>query len=171
MQIENAHRIMDENKIFVSKGGDFDEFLFVKGAHTSPNGKQAVLYVEGHHPDRGRINNKSLDGEPETIILLKTDNLPNINRNYKEHNPDGSIKEKYLVKWTNPPLSYDIIGKQIAINGTCLEVYLSGSHPGIGIPHIGWRGEETLIKIPAAYEQSLPSHFRNSHTTSDPKIE
>lgn len=134
------------NDTFVYQG----ERYKVNGANTSPNGKTAVLYVQGYHPELGKSNPRSMGNNDETIVILRADKIPHVKRT---KNPDGTIKEVYHCPTTGQ-LSGDkeIIGKQISLNGLNIEVYLPGSFPGIGKPHIGWSGYETLVELPVDYQ-------------------
>ena len=132
--------------------------LRVNGAKTSKNGQNAVLYIEGKHPNIGMLNEKSIDGKDETIVFLHSDEIPQLKR---VKNPDGSIKETFNFPGT--PISKTVIGKQLAPHGRALEVYLSGSFPGLGEPHIGWTGYETIVRIPLEYKVIMPTHAMNKN--------
>ncbi len=140
----------------------------INDCKVSPDGKEALLYLDGFTPSLGIANNRAINGKDETVTYLRMkEDIDQIGTN-EETGSD------VFIPFEGSP-SYPIAGKTFAPETDSMDVYVRGHNEGLhGIQVEGFSGPETKVTIYGIYERQKINPFTIEQTRArfgdkDPK--
>lgn len=112
----------------------------VNGRKVSTNGREELLYIQGHYPAIGYINDRSIRGK-ETILHVRRAAPSQIIVD-KETNSSRFLPSP---ETTSMP---EVAGTALSYGGRHILIYLKREYPELGEIHTkGYTGIETVVKV------------------------
>ncbi len=128
--------------------------FIVNGRHVSLNGREELLYIQGHYPTIGYINNRSIKGK-ETILHVQRTAPSQVVY-------DEKTKSNKFVQSSDTAITPEVAGTVLSYDGRHILIYLKGTYPELGEIHTnGYTGVETIVKVLPEFTMIPiePAHF------------